>query len=76
MKSRLREADCSQTAFVEAWGDLRPRASIRGESITANPARPELQIALGGYSKPVRNPRPSNQRLQPGARSQNAIQSP
>ena len=76
MKSQLREADCPQTAFVEACGDLCPRASIRGESITATPASPELQIALKGYSKPVRNPRPSNQRLQPGARSQNAIQSP
>jgi hypothetical protein len=73
MKSQLREADCPQTAFVEAWGDLRPRASIRGKSITANPARPELQIALEGYSKPVRNPRSC---LQRGARSQKAIQSP
>jgi hypothetical protein len=69
MSLRLREADCPQTAFIEANGDLRAQRALRRKSISRNPAEPVLRIAVADIRSLNRCPQPNNQ-------SQEAIQYP
>ena len=73
MRLRLREADCPQTAFIEANGDLRARRALRRKSISRNPAEAVLRIALAVQRSQIR---PSKRCLRPGHQSQEAIQYP
>src|ERR1035438_3043073 len=76
MINRLREADCSQTAFVEALGDLCPLLVFQCESISPDPTKPELQITVEGN---CRSPGPSptlDRCLHSGNRNQKTIQYP
>ena len=73
MRSRLREADCPQPAFLEANGDLRVQRVPRRKSISGNPAKPVLRIALAAQRSQIR---PSKRCLRPGHQSQEAIQYP
>ena len=76
MMNRLREADCPQTAFVEAWGDLYPWLVFQREGVTTDPSKPELQITLEGNWRPLTPFQPLNRRLRSGDRSQKTIQYP
>ena len=73
MRSPLREADCPQTAFIEANGDLRAPRAPRRKNISRNPAEPALRIALAAQRSQIR---PSKRCLRPGNQSQEAIQYP
>jgi len=73
MRLRLREADCLQTAFIEANGDLRAQRAPRRESISRNPAEPVLRIALADKRSQIR---PLNRYPRPDNQSQEAIQYP
>lgn len=73
MTLRLPEADCLQTAFIEANGDLRAQRVHRCESISGNPAGPVLRVALAVNRSQIR---PPNRCLLPDNQSQDAIQYP
>jgi hypothetical protein len=73
MRSRLREADCPRPAFIEANGDLRAQRVFQRKSISRNPAKPVLLVALAAQRSQIRS---SKQCLQPDHQSQEAIQSP
>jgi hypothetical protein len=73
MTLRLREADCLQTPFIEANGDLRAQRVHRCESISGNPAEPVLRIMLAAQGSQIR---PSKRCLLPGHQSREAIQYP
>ena len=73
MRSRLREADCPQPAFIEVNGDLRAQPVPRGKRICGNPAEPVMRIARANKVPQIR---PSNRRLRPDNESQEAIQYP
>jgi hypothetical protein len=62
MRSRLREADCPQPAFIEVNGDLRAQPVPRGKRICGNPAEPVMRIARANNVPQIR---PSNRRLRP-----------
>ena len=62
MRSRLREADSPQPAFVEANGDLRAQPVPRCKRICGNPAEPVIRIARADKAPRIR---PSNRRLRP-----------
>jgi hypothetical protein len=73
---RLREADCPQTAFLEARGDLHPRLVFLCENVAADLTKPGLRIALERNWPPVLRLQPTNRRLHSGARSRKTIQYP
>jgi hypothetical protein len=73
MRSRLREADCPQTASIEANADLRAQRTLRRKSISRNPAEPVLRIASAAQPSQIR---PSKRYRRPGNQSQEAIQYP
>ena len=73
MRSRLREADRPQPAFIEANGDLRAQRVPRRKSISSNPAKSVLRIALAAQRSQIR---PLERCLRPGHQSQEAIQYP
>jgi hypothetical protein len=54
MRCRLREADCPQPAFIEANGDLRAQRVFRRKSISRNPAKPVLHLALAAQRSQIR----------------------
>jgi hypothetical protein len=76
MMYRLREADCPQTAFVKALGDLCPRLVFQCQSVIANPTKPETQIMLEGNCLPFRPIQPLDRPLHSADRSQKTIQYP
>jgi hypothetical protein len=70
MRSRLREADSPQPAFVEANGDLRAQPVPRCKRICGNPAEPVIRIARGqGAPDSALEPPPSTRQLKPGSDS-------
>jgi hypothetical protein len=73
MRSRLREANGPQPAFIEANGDLRAQRVPRRKSISRNPAKPVLRIALAAQRSHIRPPKRC---LRPDHQSQEAIQYP
>ena len=73
MRSRLREADCPQAAFIEANGDPRAKRVHHRKNNSGNPAEPVSPIALAAQLSRIR---PSKRCLQPGHQSQEAIQYP
>jgi hypothetical protein len=73
---RLREADCPQTAFPEARGDLHPRLVFLGKNVAADLTKPGLRIAPERKRTPVLRLQPTNRRLHSGARSRKTIQHP
>ena len=73
MRLRLRDADCPQTAFIEANGDLRAQPVPRCKRICGNRAEPVIRIARADKVPRIR---PSNRRLRPDNESQEAIQYP
>jgi hypothetical protein len=62
MRSRLREADRPQPAFIEVNGDLRAQRVPRCGRICRNPAEPVIRIARANKVPQIR---PSNRRLRP-----------
>jgi hypothetical protein len=73
MRSRLREADGPQPAFIKANGDLRAQPVPRRKSISRNPAKPVLRIARAAQRSQIRS---SKRCRRPGHQSQEAIQYP
>jgi hypothetical protein len=73
MTLRLRVADCPQTAFVEASGDLRAPDVHRCENTAGNPVEPVSRVALAPEWSQIRL---SKLYLRPGNQSQDAIQYP
>ena len=73
MRVRLREADCFQTAFPEAPGELRPEPLFQGESVTANPVKAAARAAPEDKWRTVRT---SHSRPKPGTQCQESIQYP
>src|ERR1700737_1477874 len=73
MKSQLRGAGSRPIALVEAWASPCPHRVFRAANISENSAKPGLLVVLKEHSWTVR---PSAQCLQPGAGSQQLIQSP
>src|ERR1039458_5168826 len=55
MKSQLREADCPQTAFVEACGDLPPRALSQLLRVILNGRRQTGHLELEATEMLVRS---------------------
>jgi hypothetical protein len=62
MRLRLRDADCPQTAFIQAYGDLRAQPIPRGKRICGNPAEPVIRMARADNVPQIR---PPNHRLRP-----------
>lgn len=74
--NRLREADCPQTAFVEARGDLCPWRVFLCENVTTDPTKPQLHVVMEGSWRPVPRLQPKNRHLPCGDRNQKTIQYP
>jgi len=73
MTDPLREAAYPPTAFIQAEGELRPKALSKHEHLTERPARIELQIAAAGDRRLIcRLP----QLAHPTSRRPKTIQSP
>ena len=47
MKAHLREAGHPQTAFIEAWADVWPQASLRAETSRSRPSKSRLPVPGG-----------------------------
>ena len=60
MMNRLREADCPQTAFVEARGDLCPGRACLCENAATDATKPGAQVALERKWRPVAHLQPRN----------------
>jgi hypothetical protein len=76
MISRLREADCPQTAFVEARGDLCQWQVFLRENAATDPIKPGLHVAPERNWRPVPRLQPTSRHLRSGDRSQKTIQYP
>jgi hypothetical protein len=76
MISRMREADCPQTAFVEAPGNPCPWLVFQCDNAAIDPTKPGLQVTLEDNWRPVGRLQSTNQCLHPGDRSQRTIQYP
>jgi hypothetical protein len=74
--NRLREADCPQTVFLEALGDLCLRLVLQRQSVAHDPTKPELQITLEGNRRPLSPFQLLNRRLHSEDPSQSTIQYP
>jgi hypothetical protein len=73
MTHPLREAAYPATAFIQAEGELRPKALSAHQHVTERPARIELQIVTAGDQRLIcRLP----QLAQSTSRRPNTIQSP
>jgi hypothetical protein len=73
---RLREAECPQTAFVEARGDLCPWRVFLCENVATDPTEPRLRVAMKDDWRSVPRLQPKNRHLRCGDRSQKIIQYP
>ncbi len=73
MRSQLRKADAPQSAFAEAWGEVRSKALSQSKGVTINVATPALQTVREDILCPVR---PRKRRSHSGTRDQKTIQYP